>query len=120
MWALLGVALAQTPGTLEGLLDRGEVNLLETWPNGSLRQVTTNSLVKAPLETVWGLLLDFNHYAEWMPQVEAATVARETPTEKDSNWVLKQVEDENHTLDFGINSAVGIVEVRGIKRKLGV
>jgi hypothetical protein len=34
--------------------------------------------------------------------------------------VLKQVEDENHTLDYGLNSAIGVIEVRGLKRKLGV
>lgn len=184
IWALVGVVLAQTPETLEGLLDRGEVNLLETWPDGSLRQVTTISTVRAPIATVWGLLRDFEQYETWMPQVMAATVVEQDASSClvdwrigvvgpdvsfrvryaidpahydirgtwvsgalehstwawhleavdggtrvfrtvrtfpiDTNWLLKQVEDQNHTLDFGINSAVGIVEVRGIKKKLKV
>lgn len=38
----------------------------------------------------------------------------------DSNWVLRQVEDDGHTLDYGINSATGVVEIKALKKKLGV
>lgn len=31
------------------------------------------------------------------------------------NWVLRQVDDENHTLEYGINAASGLVEVKALK-----
>lgn len=191
MWGLLfsAFSLAQVSPSLPGddlasLLAQGEVNLLETWPDGRLKQVTTIAFMPVPPEKIWGILVDFEHYEEWMPQVEVATESGRTETmvvvdwriavvgpdvqlqtrytmdaatwtiqgnwesgalpgstwswrlvpvaggtrvyrslrtyAVDSNWVLKQVEDENHTLDYGLNSAVGVIEVRGLRRKLGV
>jgi ribosome-associated toxin RatA of RatAB toxin-antitoxin module len=188
MMLWLSLALAQTPSTLEGMLQKGEVNLLETWGDGTLRSVTTVSFLPVEPAKVWALLVDFESYESWMPQVAAATVVSSTEAQGkttilvdwkiavvgpdvgfrgsyevdakagtikgtwvsgalagsswdwkvegvsggtrlyrtirvnvvDSNWVLKQVEDENHTLDYGINSSVGVIEVRGVKKALGV
>lgn len=36
----------------------------------------------------------------------------------DSNWLLRQVDDDGHTLDYGINSATGVVEVKALERRL--
>ncbi len=169
---------------LGSLLSQGEVNLLETWPDGRLKQVTTIAFMPVAPEKIWSVLVDFEHYEDWMPQVAMATESGRTATmvvvdwriavvgpdvqlqtrytmdaatwtiqgkweagalpgstwswrlvpvdggtrvyrslrtyAVDSNWVLKQVEDENHTLDYGLNSAVGVIEVRGLRRKLGV
>lgn len=169
---------------LSALLSRGEVNLLETFADGRLRQVTTMALVRAPVDKVWATLIDFASYDLWMPQVSRADVMQQDgnvieaewaisvvgpdvtyrgkytldPTSYsitgtwvsgalqgsrwdwkldstaagtivkrtvrvnvvDSNWVLRQFEDENHTLDYGLNSSVGVVEVRGLKAHLGV
>jgi carbon monoxide dehydrogenase subunit G len=41
-------------------------------------------------------------------------------TAVDSNWLIRQVEDDFHTLDYGINAAEGVVEIKGLKRRLGV
>ena len=164
------------------MLAKGEVSLLETYPDGRLKQVTAIAQVKAPIERVWAQLTDYAGYAGWMPQVKAVTVRSSTgsvaevewtvavvgPDIKfvqrlemdttahtitgtyvsgampgshwnwaltadgdqtlvqrtvrvnvvDSNWFIKQVEDEHHTLDYGINSAIGVVELRGLARAL--
>lgn len=180
MWLLL--ATFSWAGSIDSLLKRGELSLLETYPDGRLKQVTAMAQVKAPSERVWALLVDFARYGEWMPQVKAVSVKSQSETEAvvewtvavvgpdirftqklvldqanlaisgthaagalpgshwewhlepagentlvertvrvnvvDSNWFVKQVEDEHHTLDFGINSAIGVVELRGLARKL--
>jgi hypothetical protein len=36
----------------------------------------------------------------------------------DTNWIVRQVEDENHTLEYGINVATGVVELRGLKKAI--
>ena len=36
----------------------------------------------------------------------------------DSNWILRQVEDANHTLDYGVNTASALVELRGLTKAL--
>ncbi len=189
------LALAALPGVagadgLDDLLKKGELTLLETLADGSLKQATCISNVNAPIDRVWAVITDFATYKDWMPQVRTSTVVsssylgtgagthlvidwtlgvvgpdvsfrqevdvdpvahrvyqhqlsgalpgsywmwelqqtgettivRRTVRNNvvDSNWVVKQVEDENHTLDYGINSAVGVIEVRGLKRRLGV
>lgn len=168
---------------LSVMLRQGEVNLLETWPDGRLKQATSIAFIPAPAEKIWAVLVDFERYEEWMPQVVEARESGRTeamvvvdwriavvgpdvqlrtrytmdmaswtiqgnwesgalsgsawswrliPVEGgtkvyrslrvyavDSNWVLKQVEDEHHTLDYGLNSSVAVIEVRGLKRRMG-
>ena len=60
--------------SLDDLLQKGEVNLLETAPDGRLQQVTTIALLKAPIQQIWDLLADFEAYETWMPQVSDAAV----------------------------------------------
>ncbi len=36
------------------------------------------------------------------------------------NWVLRQFDDDFHTLDVGINSATPIIEIKGLKHALGL
>ena len=35
------------------------------------------------------------------------------------NWLLRQLDDEAHTMEYGINAATGFLEVRALKRALG-
>jgi carbon monoxide dehydrogenase subunit G len=37
----------------------------------------------------------------------------------ETNWIVRQVEDKEHTLDYGINISSAVVEARGLKRALG-
>jgi hypothetical protein len=170
-------------GSLDALLARGEVSLLETWPDGRLKAATAIALVHAPIDAVWTKLVGWGEYVHWMPQVTKSEVVslesnvavvdwtlavvgpninfrgryeqdpvahRITGTQVsgalsgsnwewrlepagadtmvyrsvrsnvvETNWIIKQVEDENHTLDYGINVATGIVEVRGLIKALG-
>lgn len=170
--------------TLDALLDRGEVSLLETRPDGRVLQATTLARIPRPMGVVWAKLADFAAYEQWMPQVADSTVVSSGPgtlvvdwsvavmgpnvnfrqsvtldeakhviharwvsgalpgshwewrlvaegsdtmvyrtlyaNVVDSNWFIRQVEDENHTLEYGINVATGIVEMRGLKKGLGV
>ncbi len=179
MLCFAGLAVA---ASLDGLLARGEVSLLETYPDGRLKQVTAIARLPVTMDRVWAVLTDYASYETWMPQVRDSTVAGteggrtlvdwtvavvgpdvkfrqsiaadraagtirathaggampgstwswqlssegdRTLVERtvrvnvvDSNWFVKQVEDEHHTLDYGINSAVGVVELRGLARKL--
>jgi ribosome-associated toxin RatA of RatAB toxin-antitoxin module len=178
---LAGLARAES---LETLLARGEVALLETKSDGRLRQVVAIGLVRAPPDAVWAKLTNVADYENWVPQVADSTVVEQTETRLvadiaiavvgpnvnfreefvldpanrtikgtwisgalkgshwewrlvptgahttvyrtlytnvvDSNWLVKQVEDENHTLEYGINVATGMVEIRGLKKALGV
>lgn len=176
-------APASAADGLDALLARGEVTLLETRPDGRLRQVTAIGLVEAPVDVVWAKLTDFAAYESWMPQVADSTVVstegntvvvdfsvavvgpnvnfrqkltldpatrvirgewvdgalkgsrwewRLEPRGEhtlahrvlftnvvDTNWIVRSVEDENHTLEYGINVATGVVEMRGLKKALG-
>lgn len=183
---LLALILATAPAaravTLDSLLAKGEVSVLETFPDGRLRQVTAIGLLDAPIDRVWALLVDFGAYESWMPKVRDSTVVSRTETEAvvdwtvavagpdiswrqrividpvshtitatqlsgampgsrwvwklsdyggktlaertirvnvvETNWFVRQIEDEQHTLDFGINTAIGVVELRGLETRL--
>jgi ribosome-associated toxin RatA of RatAB toxin-antitoxin module len=181
---LLALLTPARADRLDDLLARGEVTLLETKPDGRLREVTAIALVKAPVDAVWAKLTDFAAYEQWMPQVADSTVVsaegdvivvdfsisvvgpnvnfRERHTLDpatrtirgewvsgalagsrwswrfeargahtvvyrtlytnviDTNWIVRQVENENHTMEYGINVATGVVELRGLKKALGV
>jgi ribosome-associated toxin RatA of RatAB toxin-antitoxin module len=182
----LGVALVGSrpvaADSLDALLAKGEVTLLETRPDGRLRQVTALALVHAPIDVVWKRLTDFAAYETWMPQVVDSTVVstvadtvvvdfsvavvgpninfRESHVldpvahtvsgtwvsgalqgshwdwklethgadtlvsrvlylnVMDTNWIVRQVDDEHHTMDYGINVATGVVELRGLEKAL--
>ena len=179
---ILGFAAPALAESLESMLVKGEVALLETKADGRLRQVTAIGLIHRPAADVWARLVDFASYEVWMPQVADSTVVsasvdaaivdfsvavvgpnvnfreslvldaaahevrgtwvsgalrgshwewRLVPSGSDtivyrtlytnvvdSNWIVRQVEDENHTLEYGINVATGIVEIRGLKKAL--
>jgi carbon monoxide dehydrogenase subunit G len=178
----LALTAAAPAATLESMLAKGELTLLETFPDGRLKQVTAVGLLDAPVDTVWAVLVDFGGYTGWMPKVRESRVVSNTGNEwvvdwtisvvgpdiksrqkivvdpdartimatqleggmpgsrwswklsdqgsktlaertvrvnvVESNWFIKQIEDEQHTLDYGINTAVGVVELRGLERKL--
>lgn len=178
----LGIGAAGA-GTLDELLARGQLSLLETYPDGRLRMTTAIGRVHAPPEVVWAKLTDWGAYERWMPQVADSTVvsadaasavvdwsiavvgpnvnfrARYTLDRArwtihgeqvsgalggsswdwklepvggetlvyrsvrsnvvETNWIVRQVEDEHHTLDYGINVATGVVELRGLLAALG-
>lgn len=182
MIALLCALAAGQAATLDGLLARGEVTLLETHPDGRVKQVTALARVPVDKATVWARLVDWAAYESWMPQVAdstlvslngnvaevdwtiavvgpnvsfraryemdpAAGVVRgrqvsgalggstwewrlteegaSTLVERvvrsnvvETNWIVRQVEDDNHTMDYGINTATAVIELRGLRNAL--
>ena len=72
---VLALTLAQPAGaaTLDGMLSKGQVTLVETGSDGRLSQVTTLSRIDAPVDAVWARLVDFDAYETWMPQVSQTT-----------------------------------------------
>jgi ribosome-associated toxin RatA of RatAB toxin-antitoxin module len=181
---VLALVLTAAADPLDDLLAKGEVSLLQTRPDGRVKEATAIAYIPRPVEEVWSKLVNFGDYANWMPQVAQSNVVsqngdvvvadwsvavvgpninfRESMTLDaanhtisgvwvsgalpgshwdwrlvpkgsgtvvyralytnvvDSNWLVRQVEDENHTLEYGINVATGMVEIRSLKRALGV
>lgn len=182
---MLGLLLLVLPAqslSLDELLARGEVTLLETLPDGRLRRVTAISRLPVAPDVVWARLTDWAAYKGWMPQVAASnlvslegevavvdwTIAVVGPNVSfraryemdpvkrvihgeqvsgalsgsvwdwsltaepggtlverciksnvvESNWIVRQVEDSNHTMDYGINVATAVVEQRGLRNAL--
>ena len=59
-------------------LARGELAFVESKPNGKLKQATVMAQVLAPPAVVWKVLTDYEHYADFIPNVaEAKVVKRE-------------------------------------------
>jgi hypothetical protein len=179
--AVLGLASVPTAraDTLEALLAKGEVVVVETHPDGHLEQVTGISRVEAPVAEVWAKLIDFGAYPEWMSNCAKAEVTEQGenyavvdwsvrvpgPNVKFSgrydydattwtvvgthtggalegshwewhlvpdgdatvmyrtvfsnvvadNWLVRQFEDEHHSLEFGLNAATPVIELIAVK-----
>jgi ribosome-associated toxin RatA of RatAB toxin-antitoxin module len=51
------------------LLELGELSLVESYPNGRLKQATVVGLVKAPPAKVWAVITDYKNYPKMIPSV---------------------------------------------------
>ena len=51
------------------LLDLGELSLVESYPNGRLKQATVIGLIKAPPAKVWAVITDYKRYPQMIPSV---------------------------------------------------
>jgi len=51
------------------LLELGELSLVESHPNGRLKQATVIGLVKAPPAKVWAVITDYQRYPKMIPSV---------------------------------------------------
>lgn len=58
------------------LLLKGELSLVESYRSGHLRQVTVVALVQAAPDKVWGVLTDYEHYVEFMPNLDEIEITR--------------------------------------------
>jgi ribosome-associated toxin RatA of RatAB toxin-antitoxin module len=51
------------------LLELGQLSLVESYPNGRLKQATVIGLVKAPPAKVWAVITDYKNYPKMIPSV---------------------------------------------------
>jgi len=51
------------------LLELGQLSLVESYPNGRLKQATVIGLIKAPPDKVWEVITDYQHYPRMIPSV---------------------------------------------------
>ena len=58
------------------LLQKGELSLVESYRSGRLRQVTVVALVKATPAKVWRVLTDYEHYVEFMPNLDEIEITK--------------------------------------------
>jgi len=62
--------------TIELLLKRGQVLIVETNAEGRPKLTTGGILINAPKEKVWDVISDFEQYKEYMPSTENVEVIR--------------------------------------------
>ena len=55
------------PAQLARLFEQGNMVLVKTNPDGTLKEVVAGALVNAPLDVVWEVINDYPHYPEFMP-----------------------------------------------------
>lgn len=70
---------------LAPLLELGELSLVESHPNGRLKQATVIGLIKAPPARVWAVITDYRRYPQMIPGV----VEIEVLSRKGDDVVLK-------------------------------
>ncbi len=67
-------ALMGAFSTAAGVVMAGEPISVEARRQGSAVQVTTQALVRAPLEVIWQTLTDYDHLAEFVPDIVSSRV----------------------------------------------
>lgn len=58
------------------LMEKGELSLVESYRSGRLRQVTVVSLIKATPDKVWRVLTDYEHYVDFMPNLDEIEIVK--------------------------------------------
>jgi len=74
---------------LEKLLSKGELVVIER-PDESGRQFVTGMvLIEAPIDRVWDVVTDFDHYDDFMPQTNGVKTLKKTGDIVDVDYNLK-------------------------------
>jgi len=74
---------------LEKLLSKGELVVIEK-PDESGRQFVTGMvLIEAPIDRVWDVVTDFDHYDDFMPQTNGVKIIKKTGDELEVDFNLK-------------------------------
>lgn len=86
---LLAAVLSLTLGSaaraqdLKGLLDKGQVVLVETDDDGRFRQATAIIAIEQPVEVVWQIARDLDKFKEFMPKVVRSDMKVVSATRRD-------------------------------------
>lgn len=75
--------------TLRSLAERGAVVIVDNDAAGKLKLVTAGIVVDAPPQAVFDTAMDYEHYTEFMPQVEKCKVTAAAPDHKDVDLTIK-------------------------------
>jgi ribosome-associated toxin RatA of RatAB toxin-antitoxin module len=69
-----GLVLMSVLGTTAGWATAGEAITVQARRQGSAVQVTTQAVVRAPLEVIWQTLTDYDRLAEFVPDITSSRV----------------------------------------------
>ncbi len=102
--SLLLVALAQLDMT--PMLQRGPVVQVEEAKGGKFGQATAVTLVNAPPERVWAVVVNLKEYKSFMPKVTTSDVAKKGEKDLDVHFVIDVPgPDTDYTVRFTPNEA---------------
>ncbi len=95
------------PATLEALIKKGEIVIVDENPDGSLNLVTSGVLVNAPREKVWDVIVDYDRYHEFVPYCKKLTVKNKVA----NIWTINyDLEFKFSILKFGVNYTLRTVQ----------
>jgi ribosome-associated toxin RatA of RatAB toxin-antitoxin module len=86
-------ALAFDPSTVDTsdfseLGRQGQIVIVEENDDGSLKMITGGAVLDATPSAVWTVLMDFDGYSDWMPDVEKVAVVNDFGGVKDVEYDL--------------------------------
>ncbi len=108
--------LAGSAETLEGLLARGPVVLVESDSKGSFSSATGVISINAPADRVWATLIDFPKYKEFMPKVVSSRIVKGEGTyDPEVRWEIDTpVMNTIYTVHYHINDALRVITVEQV------
>ena len=60
---------------MAALIGDNELALVEPYPDGTFKQATVMTVVNAPRDIVWGVVTDYENFAQFLPAIERARIA---------------------------------------------
>lgn len=59
---------------MAALIGDNELALVQSHPDGTFKQATVMAVVNAPRDIVWGVVTDYNNFAEFLPAIDRANI----------------------------------------------
>jgi ribosome-associated toxin RatA of RatAB toxin-antitoxin module len=94
--------------SMDGLLARGPLVLVENDPKGKFSGATGIISVDAPLERVWKTITDFSHYKEFVPKVVSCRIVKgENTSDPHVRWEIDTpVFNTVYTIHYHVDGAL--------------
>jgi ribosome-associated toxin RatA of RatAB toxin-antitoxin module len=113
---LAGILLAFAPliaraESLDELLAKGTVVLVENDAKGKFSSATGITVVNAPLEKVWGILINYNNYKNFIPKVVRSEVVQGAGTyDLHVKWEIDTPGwNTKYTVHYHLNEAIHVI-----------